>query len=225
MSTTFDLRGATAPQRAAEAPVIARPVPAAPQRSAPRHPVAGQAAGHTRRAATVNPLGAVRTGVAAARRLALRSGRAGFFAVVILALSILGMIYITQISHVALYGYRLSALQQQQAKLDRENQLLQYKLDAQRTLKRANDVAATDYKMQPVAGAAKPLGTVTAVPQASTSGIANGAKLAAPQIRFVTANRPRTNPAPVAASTTSLSLLDRLWNSIIGVGVARAAEQ
>jgi len=103
--------------------------------------------------------------------------------------------------------------------------LLQYKLDAQRTLKRANDVAATDYKMQPVAGAAKPLGTVTAVPQASTSGIANGAKLAAPQIRFVTANRPRTNPAPVAASTTSLSLLDRLWNSIIGVGVARAAEQ
>ena len=104
MSTTFDLRGATAPQRAAEAPVIARPVPAAPQRSAPRHPVAGQAAGHTRRAATVNPLGAVRTGVAAARRLALRSGRAGFFAVVILALSILGMIYITQISHVALYG-------------------------------------------------------------------------------------------------------------------------
>jgi len=225
MSTTFDLRGATAPQRAAEAPVIARPVPAAPQRSAPRHPVAGQAAGHTRRAATVNPLGAVRTGVAAAQRLALRSGRAGFFAVVILALSILGMIYITQISHVARYGYRLSALQQQQAKLDRENQLLQYQLDAQRTLKRANDVAATDYKMQPVAGAAKPLGTVTAVPQASTSGITNGAKLAAPQIRFVTANRPRTNPAPVAASTTSLSLLDRLWNSIIGVGVARAAEQ
>lgn len=225
MSTTFDLRGATAPQRAAEAPVIARPTQTAPQRSPTRRPVAGQAEGRTRRVATVNPVGAVRTGITAARRLALRSGRAGFFAVVILALSTLGLIYITQISHVARYGYRLSALQQQQAKLDRENQLLQYKIDAERTLNRANDIAATEYKMQPVAGAAKPLGTVTAAPQVSTTATANGAKLAAPQIRFVTAQRPRVNPVAAAAPPTPLTLLDRLWNSIIGVGVARAAAQ
>ena len=225
MSTTFDLRGATAPQRAAEAPVIARPAPPAPKRITQRRPVAGQAAGRTRRATTIKPLVAVRTGIVAAQRLALRSGRAGFFAVVILALSVLGMIYITQISHVARYGYRLSALQQQQAKLDRENQLLQYKIDAERTLKRANDIAATDYKMQPVASAAKPLGTVTAAPQASTTATASGAKLAAPQIRFVTAQRPRVAPAPVTSAATPSTLLDRLWNRIVGVGVARAAEQ
>jgi cell division protein FtsL len=164
------------------------------------------------------------TGIAAARRLALRSGRAGFFAVVILALSILGLIYITQISHVARYGYRLSALQQQQAKLDRENQLLQYRLDAERTLNRANDIAATEYKMQSVAGAAKPLGTVTAAPQSSVTATAGSAKLAAPQIRFVTAQRPRVNPAAAATAPAPLTLLDRLWNRIVGVGVARAAE-
>jgi hypothetical protein len=225
MSTTFDLRGAAAPQRAAEAPVIARPAPVTPKRTAQRRPVAGQAAGNTRRAATINPLIAVRTGIVAARHLALRSGRAGFFAVVILALSILGLIYITQISHVASYGYRLSALQQQQAKLDRENQLLQYKIDAERTLKRANDIAVVDYKMQPVAGVAKPLGTVTAVPQASTAVTASGAKLAAPQIRFVTAQRPRVTSPTAATAATPLTLLDRLWNRIVGVGVAHAAEQ
>lgn len=225
MSTTFDLRGATAPQRAAEAPVIARPAPTTPQRSTSRRPIAGQAAGHTRPTATGNPFGAVHTGIAATRRLALRSGRAGFSAVVILALSILGMIYITQISHVARYGYRLSALQQQQAKLDRENQLLQYRLDGERTLNRANDIAMTEYKMQPVAGAAKPLGTVTAAPQASTTATAGGAKLAAPQIRFVTAQRPRATPAADPTAATPLTLLDRLWNRIVGVGVARATEQ
>jgi cell division protein FtsL len=225
MSTTFDLRGATAPQHAAETPVIARPAPATPRRAAQRRPVAGQAAGQTRRAATINPLVAVRTGIVAAQRLALRSGRAGFFAVVILALSVLGLIYITQISHVASYGYRLSALQQQQAKLDRENQLLQYKIDAERTLNRANDIAVTNYKMQELAGAAKPLGAVTAVPQASTTATASSPKLAAPQIRFVTAQRPRVTPATAATAATPLTLLDRLWNRIVGVGVARAAEQ
>lgn len=224
MSTTFDLRGATAPQRAPEAPVIVRPAAAVPQRVTSRRPVAGQAGGGPRRRATIRPLVAVRTGIVAAQRLALRSGRAGFVAAVTLALSILGLIYITQISHVAQYGYRLSALQQQQAKLDRENQLLQYKIDAERTLKRANEIAATDYKMQPVTGVAKPLGTVTAVPQASTTTTAQGTKLAAPQIRFVTAQRPRVTTAVAVTASTPLTLLDRLWNRVVGVGVARAAE-
>lgn len=224
MSTTFDLRGATAPQRAAEAPVIARPASATPQRPAPRRPLVGQAGARARRSASANSDSAVRIGIAAARRLALRSGRAGFFAVVILALSTLGLIYITQISHVARYGYRLSALQQQQAKLDRENQLLQYQIDAERTLNRANDIAATQYKMQPVAAAAKPLGPATAS-QASTTATASGTNRVAPQIRFVIAQRPLVNPAAAAVAPTPLSLIDRLWNRIVGVGVARAAEQ
>ena len=72
------------------------------------------------RAASPRQARAARSAGLALPRLGLRPNRAAIVAAAIVALSALGMIYITQISHVARYGYRLSALQAQQARLDRE---------------------------------------------------------------------------------------------------------
>ena len=222
MSTTFDLRGAATPTRAETTTIVRRP-PATPKDAGARQPATnGRARGRGERVAPTKTAGVARAGALAWSRPAFRQGSAGFFACAILALSGLGLIYITQISYVARYGYRLSALQQQQAKLDRENQLLQYRLDAERTLNRANDIAGTEYKMQPIVGPAKPGASASAAPRAGAVAVANTTSRAAPQIRFVNAVRPRENLKPAVETAPPSSLLDRLWNRIVGVGVARA---
>lgn len=217
MSTTFDLRGLAAP-RPTEADA-ARPKPAAPRRAISRRPAA-VAGGAARPIATRRS----QLTVAAIRQSVLRSGRAGLCACAILILSTLGLIYITQISHVARYGYRLSALQQQQAKLDRENELLQNRLDTERTLAQASKLAGTDYKMQPLLDGARTTVSASAAPRAGATATAATASRNAPQIRFVTAQRPRIAASIPAAPTAPLTVIDRLWNRLVGVGVARAAE-
>ena len=218
MSTTFDLRGLAAP-RPTEVDAVARPKPTAPRRATSRRPVA--VAGNATR-----PVDARRSRitVAAIRQGVLRSGRAGLCACAILILSTLGLIYITQISHVARYGYRLSALQQQQAKLDRENELLQNRLDTERTLAQVGKLAGTDYKMQPLLDGARTTVSASAAPRAGATATTATASRNAPQIRFVTAQRPRIAASLSAAPAAPLTVIDRLWNRLVGVGVARAAE-
>src|SRR5690242_4387653 len=66
---------------------------------------------------------------AAALRPALAVARprgAVLFGVATLVLSALGLLYLLQISRVASYGYQLTKLQEEQAKLDGDYQLLVY---------------------------------------------------------------------------------------------------
>lgn len=142
--------------------------------------------------------------------------RAGLSALVVLFLSLLGLMYITQISHVARLGYTLSSIQQQQAKLDRDNALLQYQLASERTLPRANEIATGTYKMQPMESSSR------AALATATAGAANAATQ--PRVRFVAATRPQPTTLPDLAPPTPLRLFDQLWNRLVGVGVARAAE-
>ena len=138
---------------------------------------------------------------------------ARLFAVAALALSLLGLLYVIQISHVARIGYRLSDIQGRQAALDREQELLLHRLNAERTLARVSDVAQREYGMRPLAG--------TGLAGATT---AAGAKpTAGPRHRFLTVQRPPVvAPRPDRTRGTDLGLVDRLWNRIVGVGVARA---
>ena len=154
-----------------------------------------------------------------ARLLALHPGGAGFFALVALGLSVLGLLYLSQISHVARAGYTLSDLQGQQAKVARENDILQYRIDGQRTLARAAAIAAGEYTMQEV----NPHIVGTATTSSPTKpGVAKVGATPGPQIRFITMPRP---PAPAATPETPApppSLFARVRDRLVGIGTARA---
>ena len=103
---------------------------------------------------------------------------------------------------------------------------MQYQISGERTLARAGDLAGAEYKMQPTLGgmnaAVAASAAPNAAPVATKAAAGNGP---APQIRFVTASRPDGEPAKVVAPSAPPTLLDRLWNRIVGVGVARAEGQ
>jgi len=207
MSLTVDSRPTAGARRAATSETIERARPAA----APR-----RAAGDTiaRRATTrpARPLGRV------ARLLALHPGGAGFFALVAFGLSVLGMLYISQISHVARAGYTLSNLQDQQAKVERENDVLQYRIDGQRTLTRAAEISAGEYKMQQV----NPHIIGTSTTSSPKPVVAKAGATPAPQIRFVTVLRPATSVAAPETLPPTPSLFVRVRDRLVGIGVARA---
>lgn len=219
MSTTFDLRGRAAPHTTGPE-AVTRPSRRAKERrsAAPDRAVARRSAGTATIAGIVRPL------FTPLRYGTFRPGRAGFFACAVLALSVLGLVYITQISHVARYGYRLSALQQQQARLDRENALLRNQLATERTLERASVLAGSEYKMQPLLDGARSVVSASAAPSTASAKTTASASRTAPQIRFIAAQRPRTAATEPNAPSKMLSLIDRLWNRLVGVGVARATE-
>ncbi len=207
MSLTVDSRPTAGARRAATPETIARARPAvAPRRAA------GDTS--TRRATTrpARPLGRV------TRLLALHPGGAGFFALVAVGLSVLGLLYISQISHVALAGYTLSNLQDQQAKVERENDVLQYRIDGQRTLTRAAEISAGEYKMQEV----NPHIVGTSTTSSLKPGVAKVGATPAPQIRFVTVPRPATSAAVPETIPPTPSLFARVRDRLIGIGVARA---
>lgn len=205
MSLTIDSRPTAGARRAAAPETIERERPVA----APRH------AGVARRATALpaRRLGRV------ARLLALHPGGAGFFALVALGLSVLGMLYLSQISHVARAGYTLSALQEQQAKVERENDVLQYRIDGQRTLARAAELSAGEYKMQEV----NPhiVGTATSyTPSKPVTAKTNGTP--APQVRFITVPRPAPTAATPEVAPPPPSLFTRVRDRLLGIGTAQA---
>ncbi len=153
------------------------------------------------------------TSRAVAVRLRQRLNRARIVAAIIVALSILGLVYLTQISHVARYGYLLSDLQRQQVRLERENQLLEYQITSAHSLGKLEDLAAHTYRMEPL---------VKYQPIAGKSGTTVNNAKNAPQARYVTVQRPvvvAPMPAPPPAPP---KLLDRLTNRLVGIGVASA---
>lgn len=153
---------------------------------------------------------------AVAARLRQRLNRARFVAATIIALSILGLAYLTQISHVARYGYFLSDLQRQQARVERENQLLEYQLTRVQNLGQAGDLAGRTYGMVPLVKYAP---TATAGP---TTGQASAGAKGTPQARYITVERPATAPPAPAPQPARIGLIDRVGRHLIGVGVAVA---
>ncbi len=149
-------------------------------------------------------------------RLRQQLNRARVVAAIIVALSILGLVYLTQISHVARYGYLLSDLQRQQVQLERENQLLEYQITSAHSLGKLEDLAAHTYRMQPL---------VKYQPIAGKSGTTVNSDKNAPQARYVTVQRPVVTAPTPAPPPAPLSLLDRLTNRLVGIGVASAEQR
>lgn len=207
MSTTFDWRdvGMRSRDDATADAVERRPARrAAPARAAsPGEPIPLR-----------RPAGVRRSGQSASRavavRLRQRVDRARLVAAAIIGLSILGLVYLTQISHVARYGYLLSDLQRDQDRVARENQLLEYQITAAHNLTQVDDLAVKSYGMQPI------------VQLPATGGASRASAQGTPQARYVTVRRPAvvapTPPAPPAP----VGLIDRLLNQLVGIGVAGA---
>ena len=139
-----------------------------------------------------------------------------------LALSLLGVLYLLQISRVASYGYELARIQQRQAELDRENELLLYRLSEERRLERVDDLARRDYGMQPLDPGR--LATATATAAAATTA-ANGAQPRQTQrYQFIGVQRPpAAPPTPTPTQRGPTGILDRLWQRVVGIGVAGEA--
>jgi len=209
MSLTIDSRPTVGARRATTPEMIARARPAA----APRRTVGRD--GAVPRRSTPPP---VRASGRTARLLALHPGSAGFFALVALGLSVLGLLYLSQISHVARAGYTLASLQDQQAKVERENDVLQYRIDGQRTLVSAAELSAGEYKMQEV----NPHIVGTATTSSPKPVVAKAGATPAPQIRFISVPRPAMTAATPMVSPSPPSLFARVRDRLIGIGVARA---
>lgn len=230
MSTTFDLRNG---------PLIS--TRQAPEASPPRRRDGSARGVRERTPVRVRPAAANHR-VAASRLLvrwpaSLRLpflGRwrlrgAGLFGVATLVLSLLGLIYLVQISHVARYGYMLADVQSRQAEVERQNQLLIYRLSEEQGLARASDVARREYGMRPfdrqptvvsTGGTGSADNSSVAQPAASATGASSSKS---PRHRFITVQRPLpVEPTPQLALQERNGILDLLWNRLVGIGTARS---
>ena len=208
MSTTFEWRDSARMQRRDEP--SSSPRPRTRERAgAPGEPIALQRPAVERRSG--QPVSR-----AVAVRLRQRLNRARFVGATIVALSILGLLYLTQISHVARYGYHLSDIQRQQVRTERENQLLEHEISGAHNLNQVNDLAAKTYGMQPL------VRLTPGTTGAGLSGAPSAGAKGTPQARYITVQRPAASaPTPPPAPARS-SLADRLGRHLIGIGVARA---
>jgi cell division protein FtsL len=189
------------------------PAPQEPVRLGPPRPVAAEASRPVAR-----PPAAASSPVRAARRGAQSRGPR-LLILAALALSLLGVIYLLQISRVASYGYELARIQQRQAELDRENELLLYRLSEERRLERVDDLARRDYGMQPLDPGR--LATATATAAAATTAASGAPARPTQRYQFIGVQRPPAAP-PTSTPTPRgpTGILDRLWQRVVGIGVA-----
>jgi hypothetical protein len=153
------------------------------------------------------------TSRAVALRLRQRMDRARLAALAIVGLSVLGLIYLTQISHVARHGYRLSDIQRQQDRVARENQLLEYQITAAHNLTRAEELAEKSYGMEPL---------VELAPVRSGGATLRAGAAGTPQARYITVQRPAASAPTPQPTPVRVGVLDRLLNRLIGIGEASA---
>ena len=208
MSTTFEWRDAGTRGRRDDAADVkerrlSRRAATAERATAPGEPIPLRRPARERR-------GGQSASRAVALRLRQRLDRARLVAAAIIGLSILGLVYLTQISHVARYGYLLSDLQRDQDRLARENQLLEYELTAAHNLTQVDDLAENSYGMLPIVQL--PSGSVTS--RANVQGT--------PQARYITVQRPAVAAPAPPSPPTQVGLIDRLLNQLVGIGVAGA---
>jgi hypothetical protein len=211
-------RAADPPARAGGRRAVDSPVRGAGHRAADPPARAAE-----RRARDVPIARAAAPAVSRRRLRRLRPRGAGAVALAVLAFSALGLLYLLQISRVASYGYTLSTIQARQAQLDREYELLLYQVSQERTPARVDDLARREYGMQPLDPGADAEGQPPAA--AGTGAAATPAKpkgaATAPRYRFLTAQRPAVEPPATGGDATrAVGLIDRLWQRMVGVGVA-----
>lgn len=224
MSTTFDLpKGPLAPaRRSPEGAGRGAVAPDRPRRDGGREKPAPVV---RRRAAGRGAAGVARRwGRPALPDLSLlrrwRPRGAGLFGAATLGLSLLGLIYLVQISQVARYGYLLADVQSRQAEVERQNELLVYALSEEQGLTRVSDVAQREYGMRPFDRAAP---TESAAAPKRTAGAGAEAAADGPRHRFISVQRPApAPPAPPPVRPERDGALDRLWNRLVGVGTARS---
>lgn len=153
---------------------------------------------------------------AGARRLSIpRRSSAFFLTGVIFAASLLGVVYLVEITRVASLGYTLSTLRDRQTRLEHEQALLAYQVSAERTLAQVDHLARGQYGMRSI-DQVTPETAARANPPAKAASAS-----ATPVKQFLTVQR----PAPVAPATptpapAALGFGERLWRQLAGIGVA-----
>lgn len=153
---------------------------------------------------------------AGVRRLSIprRSG-AFFLTGVIFAASLLGFVYLVEITRVASLGYTLSTLRDRQTRLEHEQARLAYQVSTERTLAQVDSLARGQYGMRSI-------DQVTPETSAGASGPAKSAKPGATPIKeFLSVQRPA--PVPTATPTpvpAAPGFGERLWRQLAGIGVA-----
>lgn len=223
MSTTIDLRSGAllgVRREAAAWPARRAPAVATPAKRAPARPRALPGAGRVHAPRPAAALGRLNP-LKFAARAQLRG--AGLFGVATFCLSLLGLVYLVQISNVARYGYLLADVQNRQAEVERRNELLTYRLSNELGLARVGDLAQREYGMRPFD---RPAGAATGGEQRSSAGTkpspTAAAPIGGPQHRFITVQRPAPTPPVIAPPRPDRAgLVDRLWNRFVGVGSAR----
>jgi hypothetical protein len=148
-----------------------------------------------------------------ALRLRQRLNRARLVAAAIVGLSVLGIIYLAQISHVARYGYLLSDIQRDQDRVARENQLLEYQIASAHNLAEAEDLAEKSYGMEPY---------VQLTPVTAPGGPKQAQEEGTPRARYITVQRPATTTPTPQPTPARLGAIDRLLNQLVGIGESSA---
>lgn len=153
---------------------------------------------------------------ARARLLSIpRRSSAFFLTGVIFAASLLGVVYLVEITRVASLGYTLSTLRDRQTQLAREQALLGYQVSAERTLSQVNRLARDQYGMR----------SIDQVTPETAPGANPPAKAAVasttPVKQFLTVQRPAAVPLDTPEpAPPALGFGERLWRQLAGIGVA-----
>lgn len=151
-----------------------------------------------------------------ARRVGIpRRSSAFFLTGVIFAASLLGVVYLVEITRVASLGYTLSTLRDRQARLEHDQAQLAYQVSAERTLAQVDHLARGQYGMR----------SIDRVTPEAAAGASAPAKAAAPGAtpvkRFLTVQRPAPVATPTPAPTpAAVGFGERLWHQLAGIGVA-----
>jgi cell division protein FtsL len=81
---------------------------------------------------------------------ARRMNSAHVFVIVVLTISMVGLLYLVQTSHVAGLGYKVSSLERERNEKSLENQRLTYQIAQKQALPEIEQVALEDLRMQPM---------------------------------------------------------------------------
>lgn len=151
-----------------------------------------------------------------ARRLTVpRRSSALFLTGVIFAASLLGVVYLVEITRVASLGYALSTLRDRQTRLEHEQAQLAYRVSAERTLAQVDHLARGQYGMRSIDQVTPETGAAGSAPPRAANPAATPVK------RFLSVQRPTPDAPPTPTPVPEeLGFGERLWRQLAGIGVA-----